>query len=54
VTGFFVIEDQIMSSTEGLIDERYLDELSNIAIPKLILFIREAMVFDYIAYFMLK
>jgi hypothetical protein len=44
VSGFFVIEDQIMSSTEGLVDERYLDELANTAIPKLILVIRNAIV----------
>jgi hypothetical protein len=33
-----------MSSTEGLVDERYLDELANTAIPKLILVIRNAIV----------
>jgi hypothetical protein len=33
-----------MSSTEGLIDERYLDELASISIPKLVEIIRRAMV----------
>lgn len=35
VTGFFVIEDQVLSSTEGLVDERYMDELFSLAIPRL-------------------
>lgn len=36
VTGFFVIEDQVLSSTEGLVDERYMDELFSMAVPRLI------------------
>lgn len=41
---FFAIEDQILSSTEGLVDERYLDDLFNLAIPRLINVIRKIMV----------
>jgi hypothetical protein len=33
-----------MSSTEGLVDERYFDELASAAIPALIDVIRKAMV----------
>jgi hypothetical protein len=44
VSGFFVIEDQIMSSTEGLVDERYLDELANTAIPNAIVRERERII----------
>ncbi|RNA09952.1 exocyst complex component 6B [Brachionus plicatilis] len=43
ITGFFVIEDQILSSTEGLVDERYMDELFSKALPRLILIIRKIM-----------
>ena len=38
-----MIEDQILSSTEGLVDERYLDELFSIAIPRLIKIIKKIM-----------
>lgn len=41
---FFVVEDQILCSTEGLVDERYLDDLFNQAIPRLINVIRKIMV----------
>ncbi len=40
---FFVIEDQILSSTEGLVDERYLDDLFKTAIPHLIKAIKKIM-----------
>jgi hypothetical protein len=39
-----VIEDQILSSTEGLVDERYLDDLFSLATPRLISVIRKVMV----------
>lgn len=38
-----MIEDQILSSTEGLVDERYMDELFNKALPRLISIIRKIM-----------
>ena len=41
---FFVIEDQILSSTEGLVDERYLNDLFNMAVPHLIKAIKKIMV----------
>ena len=44
VAGFFVIEDQILSTTENLVDERYLRELFDFAVPRLISVIRRAMV----------
>ncbi|CAF0744514.1 unnamed protein product [Brachionus calyciflorus] len=43
IIGFFTIEDQILSSTEGLVDERYMDELFNQALPRLIAIIRRIM-----------
>ncbi len=54
VTGFFVIEDQILSSTEGLVDERYLDDLFALAIPRLINVIRKVMEQSKDAELMLK
>lgn len=54
VTGFFVIEDQILSSTEGLVDERYMDELFSSACPKLIHVIRKVMEQSKDAELMLK
>jgi len=54
VTGFFVIEDQILSSTEGLVDERYMDELFSSACPKLIHIIRKVMEQSKDAELMLK
>jgi hypothetical protein len=54
ITGFFVIEDQIMSSTEGLVDERYLDDLFNLATPRLINVIRKVMEQSKDAELMLK
>lgn len=38
-----MIEDQILSSTEGLVDERYMDDLFNTALPRLITIIRKIM-----------
>lgn len=43
VTGFFVIEDQILSSTEGLVDQRYMEKLFEMAMPRLIKIIRRIM-----------
>ena len=54
VTGFFVIEDQILSSTEGLVDERYMDELFNLAVPRLINVILKVMEQSKDAELMLK
>ena len=54
MTGFFVIEDQILSSTEGLVDERYLDELFGMAVPRLITVIRKVMEQSRDAELMLK
>ena len=38
-----MIEDQVLSSTEGLVDQRYLDELFSTAVPRLIGHIRKIM-----------
>lgn len=38
-----MIEDQVLSTTEGLVDERYMDGLFNLAIPRLISLIKKIM-----------
>lgn len=43
VTGYFVVEDQVLSTTEGLVDERYTNELFDMATPRLITEIRKSM-----------
>ena len=44
VTGFFIVEDHVMNTTEGLIDQRFYYELCEHATRQLLAVLRRAVV----------
>jgi hypothetical protein len=46
VTGFFIVEDHVMNTTEGLIDQRFYYELCERATQQLLSVLRRAVVSD--------
>nr|CAG4645371.1 EOG090X01NK [Lynceus sp. MCZ IZ 141354] len=40
VVGFFVVEDQVLTTTEGLVDRQYLDEVWSMAVSKMVAEVR--------------
>ncbi|CAF5076063.1 unnamed protein product, partial [Rotaria magnacalcarata] len=47
VTGFFIVEDHVMNTTEGLIDQRFYYELSERATQQLLAVLRRAVSASY-------